>query len=394
MNLSRGSEEAELKELLQAAGGLSVDQPQGVESEPPCNVSQAAARNLPVYPTNGSTPLYHGNVTKSRMAAPSKNVSEDQPWYNGSGVSAIGCSLPRGKRPGMGLEESSEAAPTDTEYVFTIGHSPEIDTKKDFGMVSLWHTNVETKEQVTSKEPHIGGIINHSSSQISTLGESSRLREPEITSHIHDEAEIPTEGRIWDLTQQSCTTTATQSTDDWIKDSHVVADAHKRPSNQISFKLPALKIPGIESFGFSFSPRFEETLSPVEAMKPRPVLNPFEDIERQGRCSLLNHPRSPEGSRHHSRRSTLGLQAFGPLPSVMKTSKETGDQPPILPSPPCITCNVGARSSIEHTEAMKVTSMAEPHPCPGGGSCYEERREGEGKVGLGVSQDILTDFLI
>lgn len=112
------------------------------------------------------------------------------------------------------------------------------------------------------------------------------------------------------------------------------SENESQPKN-ISFKLPVSRIPDAEFFGFSFSPRFDETTGPG-TQELRPTLNPFEDIERQGRCSPLNHPQSPPGSRHHSRSSTTGLQAFRLFPSAMKTSKETGDQPPVIPSSPLL----------------------------------------------------------
>lgn len=120
----------------------------------------------------------------------------------------------------------------------------------------------------------------------------------------------------------------------------------------ISFKLPVSKIPDSGSLGFSFSPRFEETTG-SRTLELRPTLNPFEDIERQGRCSPLNHPRSPPGSRHHSRSSTVGLQAFRPFPSAMKTSKETGDQPPVIPSPP-LPPGIGRNHTGKDVETLNV----------------------------------------
>lgn len=120
-----------------------------------------------------------------------------------------------------------------------------------------------------------------------------------------------------------------------------VSESECQPKD-ISFKLPVSRIPDPGSLGFSFSPRFEETTG-----------NPFEDIERQGRCSPLNHPRSPPGSRHHSRSSTVGLQAFRPFPSAMKTSKETGDQPPIIPSPPLLP-GIGRNHTVKSVETLNV----------------------------------------
>lgn len=123
----------------------------------------------------------------------------------------------------------------------------------------------------------------------------------------------------------------TQSSGVW----HKIRETEESEShpNHISFKLPVLKIPDAESLGFSFSPRFEETTRSLKTQDLKPALNPFEVIERQGRCSPLNHSQSLPSSRHHSRSSTVGLQAFRPFPSAMKTSKETGDQPPVIPSP-------------------------------------------------------------
>lgn len=125
--------------------------------------------------------------------------------------------------------------------------------------------------------------------------------------------------------------------------------------NHISFKLPVVRIPDAEFFGFSFSPRFEEKSRSLRTQELKPTLNPFENIERQGRCSPLNHSQSPPDSRHHSRSSTVGLQAFRPFPSAMKTSKETGDRPPVIPSPPLLPGTTsGEHGSIGGVKSLTV----------------------------------------
>lgn len=122
--------------------------------------------------------------------------------------------------------------------------------------------------------------------------------------------------------------------------------------------IPVLRSPDAKFFGNCL--RFEEVTKSLRTPELRPTLNPFEDIERQGRCSPLNHSRSPPGSRHHSRSSTVGLQAFRPFPSAMKTSKETGDQPPVMPSPPLLPANAeNVHDSIGDTGGFGSTVGAE-----------------------------------
>lgn len=119
---------------------------------------------------------------------------------------------------------------------------------------------------------------------------------------------------------------------DSIEASSATKNACGDQLDTISFKTPITKPMYTQSFGFSFSPKFEER--PIPAVIPQ-VPSPFENIEKQGRSSLLKSPRPIEGSKHHSRGCTMGLvQNFGPFPAAMKTSKETGDQPPILATPP------------------------------------------------------------
>lgn len=155
--------------------------------------------------------------------------------------------------------------------------------------------------------------------------------------------------------------------------------------NHISFKLPVIRIPDAEFFGFSFSPRFEENSRSLRTQELRPTLNPFERIERQGRCSPLNHSQSPPDSRHHSRSSTMGLQAFRPFPSAMKTSKETGDQPPVIPSPPLLPGTMrGGYGSIGGVEGLTVGAKRDS--TYGGGLCLGPKSNTEGAFRPNVSK--------
>ncbi|KAL0638816.1 hypothetical protein Q9L58_002045 [Maublancomyces gigas] len=161
--------------------------------------------------------------------------------------------------------------------------------------------------------------------------------------------------------------------------------------NHISFKLPVVKIPDAQFFGFSFSPRFEENSRSSKTQELGPTLNPFERIERQGRCSPLNHSQSPPDSRHHSRSSTMGLQAFRLLPSTMKTSKETGDQPPVIPSPPLLpdTTKEG-HGSIGSVEGL--TMGAKRDSTYGGGLCLGPKSNIEGAFRPNVESLDIKDF--
>ncbi|KAI5851389.1 hypothetical protein DFP73DRAFT_537007 [Morchella snyderi] len=137
----------------------------------------------------------------------------------------------------------------------------------------------------------------------------------------------------------------------------------------ISFKTPITKPMYTQSFGFSFSPKFEER--PIPGVVSQ-VPSPFENIEKQGRFSLLKSPRPIEGSKHHSRGCTMGLvQNFGPFPAAMKTSKETGDQPPILATPPVASyLSEGCGSTeFKHGENMEsVFTESEIYVADSGGS--------------------------
>lgn len=161
--------------------------------------------------------------------------------------------------------------------------------------------------------------------------------------------------------------------------------------NHISFKLPISKIPDTGSIGFPFGPKFEEISKSSRTQELlRPTSNPFEDIEKQGRFSPFNHPRSPPGSRHHSRSSSMGLQALRPFPTAMKISKETGDQPPEIPSPPLLSCSVEKLyESTEEVESLKQILAAELDPLFDDGSCLECEIEAKGVLGLNVSKESL-----
>lgn len=160
--------------------------------------------------------------------------------------------------------------------------------------------------------------------------------------------------------------------------------------NHISFKLPVVRIPDAQFFGFSFSPRFEENSRSSKTQELGPTLNPFERIERQGRCSPLNHSQSPPDSRHHSRSSTMGLQAFRLLPSAMKTSKETGDQPPVIPSPPLLPDTIKeGHGSIGSVEGL--TMGAKRDSTYGGGLCLGPKSNIEGASRPNVSKLFLCN---
>lgn len=161
--------------------------------------------------------------------------------------------------------------------------------------------------------------------------------------------------------------------------------------NHISFKLPVVRIPDAQFFGFSFSPRFEENSRSSKTQELGPTLNPFERIERQGRCSPLNHSQSPPDSRHHSRSSTMGLQAFRLLPSAMKTSKETGDQPPVIPSPPLLPGTMrGGHGSIGGVEGLTVGAKRDS--IYSGGLCLGPKSNIEGAFQPNVSKLFLWNY--
>lgn len=181
--------------------------------------------------------------------------------------------------------------------------------------------------EVRFQEPTATGIID--------LGSKKSIGEEGMVCRLSQECEMHLEARV-----------------SGIKSKIQRASESECQPKDISFKLPVSRIPDSGSLGFSFGPRFEETTG-SRALELRPTLNPFEDIERQGRCSPLNHPRSPPGSRHHSRSSTVGLQAFRPFPPAMKTSKETGDQPPVIPSPPLLP-GTGRNDIITGVGTLKV----------------------------------------
>lgn len=155
-------------------------------------------------------------------------------------------------------------------------------------------------------------------------------------------------------------------------------------SKHISFKLPELGTSGAESFGFSFSPRFRGTSGSSRTLEPKAALNPFENIERQGRCSPLNHPRSPPGSRHHSRSSSTGLLVLRHFPLAMKTSKETGDQPPLVPLPPLISCSDKLYNSVKSFEGLERTPEVEPGSYFGGELCLGR----ESNIGGGFESNV------
>lgn len=188
------------------------------------------------------------------------------------------------------------------------------------------------------------------------------------------------EGTAYQLNQECETHRAAQSSgiESEIKKTR---ENESQPKN-ISFKLPVSRIPDAEFFGFSFSPRFDETAG-SGTQELRPTLNPFEDIERQGRCSPLNHPRSPPGSRHHSRSSTAGLQAFRPFPPAMRTSKETGDQPPVIPSSPLLS-ETRKNNTVKNVEGLIVGT--EGNSSYGDELCLGSRTNTEGACFTNVGQ--------